>query len=47
MPAAMTQAELWGVLLDAVRDGGTRPVFASRVPGLVARIATRNVELAC
>ena len=44
---AVTQAELWGVLLDVLERGRMGLVFVSHTPALVDRIATRRVDVAC
>lgn len=41
---AVTQAELWGVLLDMQRAEGFGMVVVSHVPDLVERVATRVLE---
>ena len=42
---AVTQAELWGVLLDILALEGMGLVFVSHSPALVKRIASRRIEL--
>ena len=42
---AVTQAELWGVLLDILQDEQMGLIFVSHSPDLVERIATRRIEL--
>ena len=42
---AVTQAQLWQVLLGEVRERGCGLVFMSHSPALAARIATRVVRL--
>ena len=42
---AVTQAELWGVLLDLQAREGLGLVLVSHSPDLVQRLATRTVEL--
>ena len=42
---AVTQAELWGVLLDLLEAERMGLVFVSHSPALVDRIATRRIEL--
>ena len=42
---AVTQAELWGVLLDILAEEDMGLVFVSHSPALVDRIATRRIEL--
>ena len=42
---AVTQAELWGFLLDILEDERMGLVFVSHSPALVDRIATRRIEL--
>lgn len=43
---AVTQAELWGVLLDLQERDGWGMVFVSHSPALLARVATRQIALA-
>ena len=43
---ALTQAELWRVLLELQRQDGWGLVLVSHSPALVARVATRTVDLA-
>lgn len=43
---ALTQAQIWGFLLDEVEREGMGLVFVSHSPALVERIATRVVDLA-
>lgn len=42
---AVTQAELWGVLLDILAGEGMGLIFVSHSPALVDRIVTRRIEL--
>ena len=42
---AVTQAELWGVLLDLQAREGLGLVLVSHSPDLVQRLATRVVDL--
>lgn len=42
---ALTQAQIWGVLVEEVQRRGIGLVFVSHSPALTARIATRVVEL--
>ena len=42
---AVTQAELWGVLLDLLEAENMGLVFVSHSPALVDRITTRRIEL--
>lgn len=43
---ALTQAQIWGFLLEEVEREGMGLVFVSHSPALVERIATRVVDLA-
>jgi ABC-type glutathione transport system ATPase component len=42
---AVTQARVWEVLLDACENRGIGLIFVSHSPALIARLATRRVEL--
>ena len=42
---AVTQAELWRVLLELQRRDGWGLVMVSHSPALLGRVATRRVEL--